>query len=99
MKFNPFSEKAKTENANLYFADANEHQVLPCSLLGEYQQKNIKTAVQTLSVLKSKGFIIDEHQIKKGLMKVQSSTGLRGRWEVLSKNPKIIGDTAHNKED
>ena len=93
-----FREKAKTVNADLCFADATEHQVFPCSLLGEYQQKNIKTAVQTLSVLKSKGFIIDEHQIKKGLMKVQSSTGLRGRWEVLSKNPKVICDTAHNKE-
>lgn len=93
-----FKEKAKIVNADLFFADATEHQVFPCSLLGEYQQKNIKTAVQTLSVLKSKGFIIDEHQIKKGLMKVQSSTGLRGRWEVLSKNPKVICDTAHNKE-
>ncbi len=93
-----FKEKAKTVNANLYFADATEHQVFPCSLLGEYQQKNIKTAVQTLSVLKSKGYIVDERQIKKGLMKVQSSTGLRGRWEVLSKNPKVICDTAHNKE-
>lgn len=93
-----FRDKAKTVNADLCFADATEHQVFPCSLLGEYQQKNIKTAVQTLSVLKSKGFIIDEHQIKKGLMKVQSSTGLRGRWEVLSKNPKVICDTAHNKE-
>lgn len=93
-----FKEKAKIVNADLFFADATEHQVFPCSLLGEYQQKNIKTAVQTLSVLKSKGFIVDEHQIKKGLMKVQSSTGLRGRWEVLSKNPKVICDTAHNKE-
>jgi len=93
-----FRDKAKTVNANLYFADATEHQVFPCSLLGEYQQKNIKTAVQTLSVLKSKGYIVDERQIKKGLMKVQSSTGLRGRWEVLSKNPKVICDTAHNKE-
>lgn len=93
-----FRDKAKTVNADLCFADATEHQVFPCSLLGEYQQKNIKTAVQTLSVLKSKGFIIDEHQIKKGLMLVQKHTGLRGRWEVLSKNPKVICDTAHNKE-
>ena len=93
-----FSEKAKTVNADLYFADATEHQVFPCSLLGEYQQKNIKTAVQTLWVLKSKGFIINEHQIKKGLMKVQSSTGLRGRWEILAEYPKTICDVAHNKE-
>jgi dihydrofolate synthase/folylpolyglutamate synthase len=55
-----FSDKAKTVNADLFFADASEHQVFPCSLLGEYQQKNIKTALQTLSVLKTKGFTVEE---------------------------------------
>lgn len=93
-----FRDKAKIVNADLCFADTSEHQVFPCSLLGEYQQKNIKTAVQTLLVLKSKGFIIDEHQIKKGLMQVQKHTGLRGRWEIRSEYPKTICDVAHNKE-
>ena len=29
---------------------------------------------------------------------MQKNTGLRGRWEVLSENPKIICDNAHNME-
>src|SRR5690606_30737275 len=29
---------------------------------------------------------------------VISNTGLRGRWEVLRDKPKVICDTAHNKE-
>jgi dihydrofolate synthase/folylpolyglutamate synthase len=93
-----FSDKAKTVNADLFFADASEHQVFPCSLLGEYQQKNIKTALQTLSVLKTKGLTVKEQHIKKGLMQVQKHTGLRGRWEILSEHPKVICDVAHNKE-
>jgi dihydrofolate synthase / folylpolyglutamate synthase len=93
-----FSDKAKTVNADLFFADASEHQVFPCSLLGEYQQKNIKTALQTLSILKTKGLTVKEQHIKKGLMQVQKHTGLRGRWEILSEHPKVICDVAHNKE-
>ena len=33
-----------------------------------------------------------------GLLKVTENNGLRGRWEVLGSSPKIICDTAHNRE-
>ena len=93
-----FKQKAKEMNADIYFADALFHPLPTCSLLGDYQQKNIKTVLQTLEILKLKGFGLTEQHIRKGLIQVQPSTGLRGRWEILSKNPKVICDTAHNKE-
>ena len=93
-----FIDKARSLKADISFADKEINQALPCSLLGDYQKKNIKTVLQSLAVLKTKGFAVSESHIKKGLENVQKLTGLRGRWELLSETPKIICDTAHNRE-
>jgi dihydrofolate synthase/folylpolyglutamate synthase len=93
-----FIHKANNLNANIYFADVSIHKTFSCSLRGNYQKKNIKTAIQTLELLKGNGFDISDENIQMGLISIQKNTGLRGRWEVLSETPKIICDTAHNKE-
>ena len=93
-----FIDKARSLKADISFADKEINQALPCSLLGDYQKKNIKTVLQSLAVLKTKGFAVSESHIKKGLENVQKLTGLRGRWELLSETPKTICDTAHNRE-
>jgi len=93
-----FISKSRSLNADIYFADKEINQSLASSLLGDYQKKNIKTVLQSLVVLKAKGFAVLDIHIKKGLENVQKLTGLRGRWELLSENPKTICDTAHNRE-
>ena len=93
-----FIHKANNLNANIYFADVSIPKTFSCSLRGNYQIKNIKTAIQTLELLKGNGFDISDENIQMGLISIQKNTGLRGRWEVLSETPKIICDTAHNKE-
>ncbi|MDA8571959.1 bifunctional folylpolyglutamate synthase/dihydrofolate synthase [Flavobacteriaceae bacterium] len=93
-----FRQKANTLNAEIYFADVSVHRTCASSLQGSYQQKNIKTTLQTLKLLQGRGYKISEEHIQKGLLNVQKNTGLRGRWELLSETPKIICDTAHNKE-
>ena len=93
-----FKQKAHAFNAKIYYADVSIHKIFPCSLRGNYQKKNIKTALQTLELLKENGFGISDEKIQTGLISIQKNTGLRGRWEVLSEAPKIICDTAHNKE-
>jgi dihydrofolate synthase/folylpolyglutamate synthase len=65
-------------------------------LLGDYQQKNLKTAILTIEKLKD--FIVDENQIEKGFLNVVENTNLKGRWQVLQESPKVICDTAHNTE-
>src|SRR5690606_21692371 len=68
-------------------------------LIGLYQKKNICTAVTAINILdENSSFIINAKQIINGLNKVRSNTGLRGRWDVLLENPKVICDTAHNAE-
>lgn len=70
---------------------------LESSLLGEYQTKNIATALQAADLLKQQFGLSHEVMIE-GIQDMQMNTGFRGRWQILSKNPLTICDTAHNKE-
>jgi dihydrofolate synthase/folylpolyglutamate synthase len=64
-------------------------------LPGIYQTKNICTFLQSVSVLQQ-SFSLDKKKIKASLSKVKSLTGFYGRWEIISHQPKIVLDAAHN---
>jgi dihydrofolate synthase / folylpolyglutamate synthase len=66
-------------------------------LLGKYQLKNLVGVFQAIEILKDLGYEISEAAIRKGISKVVSLTGLKGRWQVLSQNPLTICDTGHNE--
>ncbi|WP_299125719.1 folylpolyglutamate synthase/dihydrofolate synthase family protein [uncultured Winogradskyella sp.] len=93
-----FKAKAADSNSEIYFADQLIKHTLESDLKGLYQIHNIKTVLQSVEVLRDSRFIISETQLKKGLLNVVKNTGLQGRWQVLQKQPKIICDTAHNRE-
>ncbi|HEU0136263.1 MAG TPA: folylpolyglutamate synthase/dihydrofolate synthase family protein [Flavobacterium sp.] len=93
-----FREKAKASNSEIYFASKLIKDDLPSDLIGNYQVANKKTALQTIRVLQLQDFFhISEQHIYEGLQKVIVNTGLRGRWQQLHSNPKVICDTAHNR--
>ena len=82
---------------NAPFIDATTYTTtLNSDLKGLYQKKNIKVALALVDVLDKKGFCVTHTQKEKGLLNVVVSTGLLGRWQVLSTQPLIICDTAHN---
>ena len=91
-----FKETANALNAKIVFAQEKTFSTYKIGLHGSYQQKNIKGVLATLSELAS--FKIDDIHIVKGLDKVVENTHLMGRWQQIGSNPKIICDTAHNKE-
>jgi len=91
-----FKNAAEANNAPLYFADQLIKRDYKTDLKGNYQKRNIKTAVQTLRVLGN--FNILEKSLKDGLLKITNNTGLKGRWQILGTYPKIICDTGHNLE-
>jgi dihydrofolate synthase / folylpolyglutamate synthase len=93
-----FIDIAKAQNAPICFADTLVKTDFESDLKGTYQKHNIKTALQTAYELNKKGFSISNAEIVKGLLSVVKNTGLKGRWQILQKHPKIICDTAHNKE-
>ncbi|MEO6167024.1 MAG: Mur ligase family protein [Chitinophagales bacterium] len=66
-------------------------------LAGEYQEKNILTVLEAIQVLRRQGFILKKENCIAALHAVKLLTGLQGRWEILSDDPIIIADVAHNE--
>lgn len=93
-----FEAKAKENDSEIHFASKLILETYPSDLIGDYQKFNTKTVQQTICVLNSqKEFIVSDEAIKSGLLHVVKNTGLEGRWQQLGQFPKIICDTAHNK--
>lgn len=94
-----FEAKAKETHSEIYFASDLIETTYPSVLLGDYQVHNKKTVAQAIKVLQAlQEFIISEHNIRNGFSNVIKNTGLQGRWQQLQSNPKVICDTAHNKQ-
>lgn len=90
-----FIKKAKQHKSSIVFAE-DDSKNLETDLLGDYQKKNLNTAYHAIKWLE--GFLINEDHIKTGFLNVVKNTNLKGRYQVLEENPKIVCDTAHNKE-
>ncbi|MBI1288276.1 MAG: bifunctional folylpolyglutamate synthase/dihydrofolate synthase [Flavobacteriales bacterium] len=67
-------------------------------LSGPHQAKNLITALEVVRTLSDAGWNVTREHFKKGINSVVKQTGLRGRWQVLQRNPLVIADTAHNRE-
>ena len=94
-----FLEKAKNCQSAIYFASDLINTTYASVLLGDYQTHNKKTVLQTIKVLVLQNeFKISEENIKDGFLNVIKNTSLQGRWQQIHENPKVICDTAHNKE-
>jgi dihydrofolate synthase/folylpolyglutamate synthase len=93
-----FLVKAKECNSEIYFAADLISETYSSDLIGDYQIHNKKTVLQTVKVLNEQNeFKITPENIKSGLLNVMKNTGLQGRWQQLREFPKVICDTAHNK--
>ena len=90
-----FFKKALEMNATISFASDKKYDV-ETDLLGAYQKKNGTTAIHAIKALK--GFTVSDNQLHKGLLNVVKNTNLKGRWQILQVAPRVICDTAHNKE-
>lgn len=93
-----FLAKAKENNSEIYFASDLISETYPSDLIGDYQEHNKKTVLQTFKILNEQSdFNVNHENIKSGLLHVVKNTGLLGRWQQLGSEPKIVCDTAHNK--
>lgn len=87
-------EQANEERCNVILKNKIVIEGLKLDLKGTYQQYNLPGVLQTIDLLD--GFNITSEQIRAGLERVISNTGLKGRWQILGSNPTIICDTGHN---
>ena len=65
-----------------------------CPLIGNYQVSNLKTALLSLQILQSRGYALDDRRIRAGFRHAKWP----GRFEILSKEPLVLIDGAHNPE-
>jgi len=77
---------------------SNKESCLEIDLLGDYQEKNLQTALLAIRQLKEVGLPISKESLNKGLKNIKEYTNFMGRWQILQKKPLVICDTAHNKE-
>ncbi len=67
-------------------------------LQGEYQQKNLRTVLAALDVLRELGFEIGgEADVLSAILHTAVRTDFHGRWEKLSDHPYTICDIGHNE--
>ena len=71
---------------------------LKSDLTGKYQEKNIPGILMTLDLLRKQGLAITDKQLRYGLGHVKTSTGLKGRWQILGGQPLVVCDTGHNED-
>lgn len=69
---------------------------LQSELKGIYQRKNIPAVLETIPVLRNNGLQITDENIRQGIAKVITNTGLAGRWQTLADRPLTVCDTGHN---
>ena len=67
---------------------------LKISLIGRHQLRNAAVAVEAAMLLKDKGWSVSEADIRRGL----EAARWPGRMEIMSRDPVLIIDGAHNPE-
>ena len=84
----PFSQKVTME---LYGTDYSDVEI---SMVGRHQGENLKTALAVIEVLRKAGKI----KVERGRLYDGLKTAVQpGRFEILSEDPFIIADGAHNE--
>lgn len=63
---------------------------------GWCQEKNTRTILAAVDELRKQGYRIEARHIRRGFADVCRLTGLRGRWQILDRQPDVICDTGHN---
>lgn len=93
---NPYVVSPPTpDNRHLHYYTRQLGHVL-CDLCGNYQVRNMDTILNAVHVLRQNGWHITHDNIKLGLKNVCGSTGLQGRWQLISQRPEVVVDTGHN---
>lgn len=84
----------KSRNLKAQVFDYADMKDVEIGLLGKFQANNAIMSIKIIEKLNRQGYKITEDNIRQGLKKAK----WRARFEVLSENPLIILDGAHNEQ-
>lgn len=91
-----FVETAKALNAPLHYAQPEIH--YKSALKGPYQKENETTAANAIQYLAASEITVSKEQIIAGFRNVIQNTGLKGRWQTIQEEPRVICDIGHNED-
>jgi dihydrofolate synthase/folylpolyglutamate synthase len=91
-------DAASKKNSCYVVEDTPSKKRYKLPLLGKYQLENLRTALETIEVIKKFNFKINDQNIQKGLNNLVANTGFIGRLQVMQENPTVIFDVSHNAE-
>lgn len=93
-----FEDVAKERNSEIVFAEdvIAPRDVRQLDLQGFYQVKNLRTVLAAVEKLQKLGYSL-QSTLEEALQNTRKLTGLRGRWDLIGYEPKIICDTGHNE--
>ena len=86
--------RLKQTDLNSSIFDFGEYRDLEIKLLGLYQPKNAANVLSAIEILNANGCSIKEADVRKGLL----TSVWHARYEILSADPIIIYDGAHNPQ-
>lgn len=84
---------ALTESTVTVSTPSRTFRDLHVGLGGKHQVRNAMTALRAAELLH-----IDERAVHTGIREVCTLSGLHGRWQVLTEQPLVITDAAHNAD-
>lgn len=70
---------------------------LAIELPGRHQIENARVALTVLDILADR-FSLDESILRRGFANIRRNTGIAGRFDLVSADPAIVFDVAHNPE-
>lgn len=83
---------------NKWIYDTEQLTNIEGELGGLAQIKNANTILTAVDELKKILINIPDQAIYSGFKRVNELTGLMGRWQIIQDHPKVVCDTAHNKD-
>ena len=97
--------KAELDGFNMIY-ETRSYGTITGQLSGLYQEKNANTILWTARKLEDFGYMyrfaddssspVRGLEVRKGFANVCETTGLKGRWQMISQSPLVICDTGHN---
>ncbi|MCK4569945.1 MAG: bifunctional folylpolyglutamate synthase/dihydrofolate synthase, partial [Bacteroidales bacterium] len=93
-----FIDRAREAGSPLSFADQEISTDLEPVLKGDWQKRNLITAIATINALISGGYKVSNENLRSGVINVITNTGLLGRWQILQNEPLAICDIGHNPD-
>ncbi len=70
---------------------------IPTDITARYFLNNVPGIYECVSLLNQMGYRITDEAFVRGLQQIKNTTGLKGRWQMISEHPLLIADVSHNE--